>query len=219
MQKTDKSKAYLDAMLNTANKTSNNTISFSTTPYLGLLKELPDINDANSVEVMTPSSSSEYQRVKLTNNGPYNKQLMAPARKVTASVSGSTVTVTISAAAPEDLVYTVTATVGGVDEEVTVTVSKNATTGSGTASGSASKAVFRNGQSVMAECINQDLVVFPECRRSAWTTELAPAIGYGIYDSATGGEPFFWGELLTPLVVNVNTIPIFRVGELRVVVG
>lgn len=220
-----KSNEILNALLNTSKLTSStvqstiNAVSFGTDPYLALFKALPDGNGANYEEVMTPTATSEYHRVLLTNKGAYNKQIMAAARKVTVGASGAVVTVTLGTAAPEVMTYKVTATVSGADESLTVTVAKGATTGTETASGTVTKVVFDGGfggsNDTISEAVNQDLVTFPECRATAWSTQENPVIGYGIFSAAQSGTLLFWGELENDLVIAPGTIPIFRVGELR----
>lgn len=65
---------------------------------------------------------------------------------------------------------------------------------------------------------NQDLIFFPEAEKEAYGT----IVGFGIFDSLTGGRPYIFGELSSDsgdngtVTVNINEIPIFRVGDFRI---
>lgn len=69
-----------------------------------------------------------------------------------------------------------------------------------------------------ARVANQDLIFFPEAEKEAY----GDIVGFGVYDSLTGGTPYFWGTLSQDsgtngvVTVNKNEIPIFRVGDLRI---
>lgn len=65
----------LNALFNTSKKTSNNTITFGTTPYLALFTKMPAKDGTGYTEPSIP----EYKRILLTNPGPYQKQIMATA--------------------------------------------------------------------------------------------------------------------------------------------
>ena len=69
-----------------------------------------------------------------------------------------------------------------------------------------------------ARVANQDLIFFPEAEKEAYGN----IVGFGVYESLTGGTPYFWGTLNQDsgtngvVTVNKNEIPIFRVGDLRI---
>lgn len=69
-----------------------------------------------------------------------------------------------------------------------------------------------------ARVANQDLIFYPEAEKEAYGN----IVGFGVYDSLTGGTPYFWGTLSQDsgtngvVTVNKNEIPIFRVGDLRI---
>ena len=65
---------------------------------------------------------------------------------------------------------------------------------------------------------NQDLIFFPEAEKEAYGT----IVGFGIFDNLTGGVPYIFGNLSSDsgnngtVTVNINEIPIFRVGDFRI---
>lgn len=65
----------LNALFNTSKKTSSNTVTFATTPYMGLLTKMPG-TDGTGYEEPT---SDDYQRILVTNVGSYGKQMFGAA--------------------------------------------------------------------------------------------------------------------------------------------
>lgn len=56
---------------------------------------------------------------------------------------------------------------------------------------------------------NQEIIYFPESEAAAGGT----AVGFGLFSAKTGGYPYLWGELETPVAIAKNAVPLFRVGE------
>lgn len=62
------------------------------------------------------------------------------------------------------------------------------------------------------QIVNGDIIFFPESLGSGWGT-----IKYfGLFNVASGGKPYFWGELSSAIQVPAGYIPIFRANALKI---
>lgn len=57
---------------------------------------------------------------------------------------------------------------------------------------------------------NQEIVYFPEAETGAGGT----VVGIGLFSAVSGGTPYLWKELDTPMPININSVPMFRIGNL-----
>lgn len=63
---------------------------------------------------------------------------------------------------------------------------------------------------------NHEIMVFPESNTpEGWGT----IVGFGIFNTQSGEEPIFWGRLKQPVVVRQAQVPLFRIGDFKIVLA
>lgn len=67
---------------------------------------------------------------------------------------------------------------------------------------------------LVATIKNQEIIYFPEAETGAGGT----VVGYGLFSAPTGGTPYQWGELKTPMPINQNSVPMFRIDNFKLMV-
>lgn len=56
---------------------------------------------------------------------------------------------------------------------------------------------------------NQEIIYFPEAETGAGGT----AVGFGLFSTKTGGDPYMWGELKSNVTINQYSVPMFRAND------
>ena len=69
------------------------------------------------------------------------------------------------------------------------------------------------GEPVQGNIKNSKIIYLPEAIAD-WGT----VTHFGLFNSATAAEPFFTGELKTPIEITTGYVPIFRVGTLSITI-
>lgn len=62
---------------------------------------------------------------------------------------------------------------------------------------------------ILSAVKNQEIIYFPENE----TGSAVQAVGWGLFSSASATTPYMWGELKTPVTINKNSVPMFRVDD------
>lgn len=63
---------------------------------------------------------------------------------------------------------------------------------------------------------NHEIMVFPESNvEGGWGT----IVGFGLFEDQVGGSPMFWGRLKQPVVVGKAQVPLFRIGDFKIILA
>jgi hypothetical protein len=61
----------------------------------------------------------------------------------------------------------------------------------------------------VAHVKNQEIIYFPEAETGAGGT----AVGFGLFASKEGGDPYLWGTLKKSATISINSVPMFRIDD------
>ena len=68
------------------------------------------------------------------------------------------------------------------------------------------------GKASNKQITNTDIIFFPESLNTGWGT----ITHFALYSAQTGGTPYYYGQLTTPVEVPAGYVPIFRAGALTI---